>query len=607
MDFHLRESLDETVRVLALRAQQKGLELACYVWPEVPEQVTGDPDRLWQIIINLVGNAIKFTERGEVGVQVWLESHTAEEVVAHFTISDTGIGIPPEKQQAIFEAFTQADGSTTRKYGGTGLGLTISLRLVEMMQGRIWVESPADGGWRMADGGWGSSTAQSAIGGPGSAFHFTARFGLPAEAAAAKQSAIRNLPSAIPVGLPVLAVDDNAINRRLLADTLSHWGLRPTVLCGAPEAWSALEEASAAGAPFALAILDAQMPDTDGFALAAQLQQQPELVARVVMMLPQGSQRDGSARCRELGLAAYVTKPIRQAALLEALTLALGLSAAEEEPASGLHTSSQEKRGRLSILLAEDNAVNQKLTVRMLEKQGHVVEVAGNGREAVAAFEQRPFDLVLMDVQMPELNGFEAAAAIRERERATGGHLPIIAMTANAMRGDREACLQAGMDGYLSKPFQAQELYEAIAGLLPSGCEPGSTTPLGHEVRPPFEPETEETLDRAAALALVGGDEELLAELAGLFLEDSPKLLAQINDALRRGDGQALERAAHTLKGSVGCFCAKAAYEAALRMEILGREGELPRAEEAWASLEPEIERLSSALAALRKGVTLAV
>jgi signal transduction histidine kinase/CheY-like chemotaxis protein len=441
VEFDLRESLEESTRALAMRAHSKGLELTCDFQPGVPEAIVGDPTRLQQVIVNLIGNAIKFTERGEVALEVALDSSAGERVALHFTVRDTGVGIPPEKQKSIFEAFTQADASTTRRFGGTGLGLTISSCLVGMMDGRIWVESEPDHGSR---------------------FHFTAQFGV-GEARAEQPGSVERLRL---LGVSALIVDDNATNRRILADTLLRWGMQPTCVTGGKEALEALGQAAAQGSPFPLVLSDVQMPEMDGFELADRIRRNPALAGVTIMMLTSGAQREDAARCRELGVACHLTKPIRQVELRAAIVRALGgspVKAQRESPAA--LPESREGRAGLRVLVAEDNAVNQQLARRLLEKRGHTVILAGNGLEALASLVRDSFDVVLMDVQMPEMDGFEATAAIREKEKATGQHLAIIAMTAHAMKGDRERCLAAGMDGYVSKPVQPRELFEALAGV----------------------------------------------------------------------------------------------------------------------------------------------
>jgi PAS domain S-box-containing protein len=441
--FNLRDHLAQTLKPLALRAHQKGLELTCDTRPGLPEEIVADPTRLRQILVNLVGNAIKFTERGEVGLAVSLESWTEDSAELHFTVHDTGIGIPPDKQKIIFEAFSQVDGSAARKFEGTGLGLTISSRLVEMMHGRIWVESCLQ---------------------RGSCFHFTARVGLSAKAASsepAKQVRV--------AGLRVLVVDDNATNRRILGEMMQQWGMQPVLAASGEDGLTLLRTDCQAATRFALLLTDLQMPDMDGWTFVERVREQPEMRETAIMMLTSGGHRGDAARCRRLGISAYLTKPVSQSQLLDAVISVLGKSTMPTEPPRLVTRHSLREAPRsLRILLAEDNAVNQRLVARLIEKRGHSAVVAANGREAVEAVGRHEFDLVLMDVQMPEMDGFEATAAIREKEKATGLHLPIIAMTAHAMKGDRERCLSAGMDSYVSKPVHPSELYEAIEELVPA-------------------------------------------------------------------------------------------------------------------------------------------
>ena len=438
IEFDLRDSLDEAIRSIALRAHEKGLELVCEVTPNVPETVVGDPSRLRQIVLNLLGNAVKFTAAGEVTLQVGAEETDGRQVVLHFIVADTGIGIPSEKLSSIFAPFTQADASTTRRYGGTGLGLTISARLVEIMAGRIWVESDP---------------------GRGSRFHFTARFGVGASPAE------RSLPADTSrlAGVAVLVVDDNATNRRVLDGLLRHWGMEPFAVEGAAEARDAIERARVRGTPFPLMISDVHMPDTDGFSLAAQVRQNPDWANLSIILLASATQSGDAARCRELGVQAYLTKPARRAELHAAIHSALGGRSSPDGPRSPVaRPSVREDRRGLRVLVAEDNAVNQQVARRFLERQGHAVTLAANGLEAVSALEEREFDLVLMDVQMPEMDGFEATARIRAKEVQAGKHQTIVAMTAHAMKGDRERCLNAGMDGYISKPLNSAELINLL-------------------------------------------------------------------------------------------------------------------------------------------------
>jgi len=442
IDFNLRNSLGDTMKSLALRAHQKGLELAWDVQPDVPEELIGDPGRLRQIIVNLAGNAIKFTQTGEVVTYVSAETKSAESVELHVTVADTGIGIPVEKQAAIFEAFTQADSSTTRKFGGTGLGLSISSRLVECMGGKIWVESEP---------------------GKGSRFHFTVRMGLHK---GDSPKALRMAPEQLR-GLPVLVVDDNETNRLILMKVLRSWKMDPHEVDGGPAAIAALETAQKSTRRYPLILLDAQMPEMDGFALAEHIKKSPHNASATVLMLSSAGLRGDAERCRQLGIAAYLTKPFKQSELLEAILAALGtISKADVQPKLiTRHSLREESPQGLRILVAEDNAVNQVLAVRLLEKRGHSVKIAGNGKQALECLQQGEFDVVLMDVQMPEMGGFEATEAIREKEKSTGAHIPIIAMTANAMKGDDEECLRHGMDAYVSKPLNLAALVDAIEKL----------------------------------------------------------------------------------------------------------------------------------------------
>ncbi len=451
IDFNLRDCLEATLKTLTVRADQKGLELLCEIAPDVPEVVNGDSSRLRQVVLNLVGNAIKFTSEGEVALHVQTDAKDGEGCILHFTVSDTGIGIPPEKQKMIFDPFTQADTSTTRRYGGTGLGLTISTRLVGMMGGKIWVDSEVARGTQ---------------------FHFTARMGI-ADVNAIEVGIIA--PPEILRGLKVLVVDDNRTNRRILEGMLRHWDMKPTPVEGGEEALTQLSTARAAAEPYALILTDMHMPMMDGFSLVERIRQRPELSTATIMMLTSAGHRGDAARCQELGVAAYLLKPIQQSELREAIARVLG--AKEQKGAIPLVTrySLQDARDPLStllVLLVEDNAVNRLLATRLLEKRGHRVVVAENGREALDALENESYDLVFMDVQMPEMDGIEATLAIREREKTNGKHQPIIALTAHAMKGDQERCLDAGMDGYLSKPIRPQELEEILEKYVARRIEP---------------------------------------------------------------------------------------------------------------------------------------
>jgi CheY-like chemotaxis protein/HPt (histidine-containing phosphotransfer) domain-containing protein len=388
-------------------------------------------------------------------------------------------------------------------------------------------------------------------------------------------------------------VDDNATNRRILEEMLRNWGMAPTVVEGGRGALAALERARESGFPFALVLLDAMMPEMDGFMLAERIRKEPESVGATLMMLSSANRREDAARCRELGVATYLTKPVRQSTLLDAIMTSVGSSERVEDRAtSGVAGLAPGRGGRgLRLLLAEDNPVNQRLALGLLGKRGHQVVVVGNGREALAALDSREFDAVLMDVQMPEMDGFEATAAIRAREAATGAHTPIVAMTAHALKGDRERCMEAGMDAYISKPLRAEELFEVVERLVPDSAEGGA--PPGGEASPSA------GFDLATALGRVDGDFELLKELAGLFLGECPRRMAEIRRTIDERDGPGLQQAAHYLKGSVGNFGARRAFEAAGRLEHAGRAGEWERAEQDWTELEEAIGRLEPAFAEL--------
>ncbi|MGC1188606.1 MAG: response regulator [Candidatus Acidiferrales bacterium] len=560
-DFNLRECLEETVRTFGVRAGEKGLELVCDIRPTVPEMVTGDSKRLRQVVVNLLGNAIKFTERGEVVLHVETQGGQAPGVELHFIVRDTGLGIPKDKQELIFGAFAQADGSSSRKYGGTGLGLTISSRLVEMMGGRIWLESEP---------------------GLGSTFHFTAKF----RPTQASQPVRGNARYDSLVGIPVLIVDDNPTNRRILEETLAHWGMKPRSVPSGAEALAELKRAKEIGQATPLVLLDAQMPLLDGFATAAKVKRDPDVQAATIMMLSSGGQRGDADRCREVGISAYLTKPVRQAELREAIVRVLGLKQQTDDRAKLITRHSlQDARKHVRILLADDNAINRELTVRILSKRGHSVAVVENGRQAVEAVEAQKFDVALMDVQMPEMDGLEATAAIRKMEKTNGGHLPIIAMTAHAMKGDRERCLAAGMDGYLSKPIRSQELIQMTENFT------GAAEPIVMADEPP-----ESVMDKKTALARIDGDESLFADLAKLFCDESARMLSAIQDAIAKKNAGELHRAAHFLKGSVATFAAQPAFDAALKLEEIARSGNLTGAEDAFASLAEEVRRLRIAL-----------
>jgi signal transduction histidine kinase/DNA-binding response OmpR family regulator len=440
--FDPRDALGESMKFLGQRAHEKHLELAFYVEPAVPAIIIGDPHRLRQIVVNLVGNSIKFTQVGEVTLSILAESLQEDDCILRFEVTDSGIGIPIEKQADIFNPFSQGDTSTTRKYGGTGLGLSICQRLVTMMTGRMWLKSTL---------------------GQGSTFYFTAAFRRGAVPDTGTHGQFRNL-----YNLPVLIVDDNTTNRRILHDTLLHWGAKPVSAASAEAAIVALASAAAIGQSFSLMLTDCHMPERDGFELVEYLKAHPtQFTVPVTIMLTSGGRHGDVARCRELGVAAYINKPVHQRELLETIQRALSGVDAAPKFTPGTHSGAERTDGSKRVLLVEDNAINRMLAVRLLEKKGYSVVVAVNGLEAIQKSAAEDFEVILMDIQMPEMDGLQATAAIRDRELGTGKHAAIVAMTAHAMQGDRERCIEGGMDGYVSKPISPESLFREIALLGP--------------------------------------------------------------------------------------------------------------------------------------------
>ena len=493
------------------------------------------------MVVNLVGNAIKFTERGEVVLDAEVEFQNEDEVLIRFSVRDTGIGVPADKQEQIFAPFTQADTSTTRRFGGSGLGLAISGQLVEMMGGQLAMTSEV---------------------GSGSTFYFTARF------ERVRKAALLPVPRPARVDLSdlsVLIVDDNATNRQILFEMLATWKMRPTVTAGGGEALARMKEAHAAGRPFQLILSDGQMPEMDGFMLAETVKSDPELrLVRMILLTSAGRPGDG-ARCRKLGIAGFLNKPVKQSELLDTIAAVMaGETPTETRRADGNAPAPRISARPLRILLAEDNPVNQELASRILEKRGHSVVVVKNGREAVDALGpggMEPFQVVLMDVQMPEMDGLEATAAIRAREKSSGGHIPIVALTAHAMEGDLDHCLKAGMDGYVTKPVEADRLVEAVEAAGGS-----------------FDPHV--------AAARLGGDRRLLRDLLEIFLAECPVMVSNIRRAIDASDPTALRRAAHALKGSVANFAAPRPFDAAQVLERMGIDDDLSGALFAFQELE---------------------
>ena len=555
--FSIRDHVADLLKPLALRAEQKGLEVVCHVLPDVPSVGVGDPGRLRQVLLNLVGNAIKFTERGQILVQVEVESRHEDHNVLHYFVSDSGIGIAKDKQEAIFEPFKQADGSTTRRFGGTGLGLAISSTLIELMDGRIWLESAPH---------------------EGSTFHFTVPVGV--------TDARPDATSIDLTDLRVLVVDDNGVNRRMLHDLLLRWKMESTAVSSGSAALKALQEARAKGRPFALVLLDANMPAMDGFEVARRIQIDQKLAGPTIMMLSSSGPYGNADKLAEVGITQHLTKPVNQRDLLAAIGRALTRDQAVRPPLHAAMMATDLPERRLRVLLAEDNVVNQRLAASILERRGHRVTIAANGREALEAIAQTGFDVVLMDVQMPEMGGLETTAAIREREASTGtgGHIPIIAMTAHAMKGDREKCLAAGMDEYLTKPLDSRRLCAIVEAMADGrfaadeGAEPVAVA-LSDSV-----------------LARVGGDRALLAEISRLFVDDAPGHLKKIREALDSGDADSLRRSSHALKGAAANFEASAVVEGARSLEDMGRRGDLSGGETAWACIQLETDRLIETL-----------
>src|SRR5271157_2392944 len=552
-DFFLRAALGDTLRILAMRAHKNGLELVCHVQPGVPDALVGDAGRLRQVLLNLVGNAIKFTEEGEVVVRVEVDGDPAtREVGVRFAVSDTGIGIPPDKQEKVFRAFEQEDTSTTRKYGGTGLGLTIAARLVALMSGTITVDSEP---------------------GRGSTFVFTARFGRqphPAEPITAR-------PPVPLYNLPVLIVDDNATNRHILEEWLRGWQMEPAAVGDGLAAMDTLWAAAALGRPYPLVLLDARLPDTDGLVLATKIRKRPELSATRIIMLTSGDIPCDLARLRELRIDAHLLKPVQQDELLdtiyEVMSRAKGdvPTAARPAPAQESAMAPVPTATSLHILVAEDSELSAQVLERLLIRQGHRVRLASNGREALALAEKGGFDLLFLDVHMPELDGFQVVQAVRERELTTAGRLPIIALTVRSRKEDRERCLAAGMDDFLTKPVRPADLWAAIDRVL--------------KTRSPRQLPNLNLLDAPVLLTACGGDPTLLTEMGQSLQEGVPEHLAAVRDALRAQDAPRLREAAHKFCGLLSEF-STVAGDLAGNLEDLAADAQLDKAPPILEQLE---------------------
>jgi two-component system sensor histidine kinase/response regulator len=567
--FDLRGCIETTLKTMALRADEKGLELLCDIEYDVPEAVIGDPGRLRQIIVNLIGNAVKFTSVGEVTLRVRMESEGGGEHI-HFVVSDTGIGIPASKRDSIFASFSQADTSTTRQFGGTGLGLTISRRLIELMDGRIWIESEV---------------------GKGSDFHFIVA--LPAGEPMAQPEEVDGTLAQLS-GVKTLIIDDNKTNRRILEGLLQLWGMNVKSAADGETALEMLAVANASGVPFRLVLTDMHMPKMDGFMMVQQMYADTSLAPSTVMMLSSGGHHGDASRCQSLGIAAYLLKPVRRSELQEAILRALNNTPAEERsPMITQNTLLAERPSNqfLTILLAEDNEVNQKLAVRMLERRGHTVMVASNGREAVESVPRHHFDLVLMDVQMPEMDGIEATQKIRHAEEGTDRYLPIVAMTALVMKGDRERCLAARMDGYISKPINVQELDAILETYAEKKSKQTMDVPLhSANTAPQASVNAEELLSR------IDGDREFISELLEIFSTDYPQKVGVMRAALQSQDFEGFRRAAHGLKGALANLAASRAAAMASELEQMGGAADLSDAPARLALLDAELPHVVEAL-----------
>jgi two-component system sensor histidine kinase/response regulator len=579
LNFHLRTTVEDVLSQFAERAQRKGLEITGLVHAAVPNALRGDPARLRQILTNFVGNAIKFTESGEVTLQAFLESDTTSGVMIRFEITDSGIGISEDVQARLFRPFTQADNSMTRKYGGTGLGLAISKQLVELMGGEVGLRSKP---------------------GQGTTFWCTARF--------QKQDVCPHaiVPSAELKGRRILIVDDNESNRTILHHLVSGWGMQDEQARNADEAMRLLTRSSNSGAPFEVAILDMLMPGKDGLELAQDIKAHPQGASIRLVVLTSLFQSGHAERARRAGFDAYLTKPVRHDQLQGCLRMLFGLQpgAIGSLPYSGQahptlitrHTLA-ELQTRPRILVAEDNLVNQKLAVRMLERLGYQSDVVSNGDEALAASEKETYAAIVMDCQMPVMDGYEATRRIREREQRVGtssgrAHIPIIALTANAMQGDRERCKAAGMDDYLSKPVKKDDLGMMLQRWIPSRAEQASTSSLPREM-----PQSDvNVFDAATMLKNIGGDVELFDQLIRLFLDRYCVMLQDIEIAIGAADAVALERAAHSMKGTAGNLCAPDVVLLASQLEATGRLGTVAEAPALLQQLKRTVQHLVEVL-----------
>ncbi|MBI5787441.1 MAG: response regulator [Candidatus Schekmanbacteria bacterium] len=592
--FKLRESLQNLIETFVIKAQGKNLKFTGCICPDVPEYLIGDPGRLRQILGNLLGNAVKYTEQGEISLEIRRVKPEQGDTLLHFTVSDSGIGIPFAKQETIFQPFVQADKSIARKYGGTGLGLAICSQLVKLMNGRIWLESRV---------------------GKGSVFHVSLPFGIQSE----EEKAALLLRGESLQNLAVLVVNDNAINQFILRELLKGWRMEPTVVADDLEALKIIAQNKKAGKCFSLVIFNDHMTNMDGFTFAGKLKELPGLADTKLLMLLSLSASE--VRCRHLGIDGFVRQPLKKSELLNVITNIFS-DYAPQKPAESKNLQPNINKNEgipnpppdkdfptainrpLRILLVEDTPVNQEIAVILLNKQGHSVRVANNGMEALSALGSAPFDLILMDVQMPVMGGYEATAAIRRRELDTGRHIPIIAMTAHALKDDKEQCLQAGMDDYVSKPISAESLFQAVERAWP--LIKGKDKMTKEEKMAGFiknadgvpldSPDQEKHFDEDVLMGRLGGRADLLKKIVKLFIDNAPHMLSEIREAIVKKDAQALDDAAHAFKGAVSTFAAASAYETAKELETIGRSGNLSQAETMFGDLEKEVDLLKPAL-----------
>lgn len=559
IDFLLRDSVEHTVKVLMYKAMQKGIKVYISVNPAVPNSLLGDPGRFRQIISNLLSNAIKFTQRGEINIKADLEAKSDKRVTLHFCVSDTGIGIPAEKQTKIFDAFTQADSSITRKYEGTGLGLTITKQLIELMGGKIWVESEV---------------------GRGSSFHFLADFEI---SSANRRVALADFE--ILKSKRVLIVDDNFTNRKILDETLKNWHMNPELASSATEAFKLIERSINEGRLYDIMLLDVNMPEMDGWEFASRVRQIRELKNVKIIIMPSAGLRGDIEHSVKLGISAYLIKPVVVSELEEAILMIIDEKQNDSRQLITQH-SIRENKQRLNILLAEDEIVNQKIASKLLELHGHAVTIVSDGLAAFESYKKDSYDMIFMDVQMPEMDGIEATAKIRECEAGSGKRIPIVAMTAFAMKGDRDKCFEAGMDAYISKPIEIEEIFKVINNLFSSFSSDKNM------LKPNYEKYSRPAFDEKMFLAGQKNDLVFSIELVNLFLDNVSGYMNEIRSSIEAYDPRSLKKAAHMLKGSVKNFHALNASEAAHAIELLAMSENFGGVDDAFKRLENEIERL---------------